>query len=684
MNDSPLSKFPLIRIAIPFSVGIMTGNSIPVPFWMPPAIACFGLLMFALLTLFSNAPERRIRIRPYFSLPLFTIAFALGWTTFVVHQPPQLNLTQVNGKVGYGTIESLQFKEQSMSMVVKLRNPHTQGSTILLTTRGCNYSLTEGDDIAFKLNLQKIGSTNMPGDTDYATILRRKGLLYTQHTATDAIVRYHHTASFDSKMANLRRYLKRSILSSGITSTAKHYIIALILGDKRYIDKQTKNEYAHAGLSHLLALSGLHIGIIMMLIWLILWPLDYYGLKKLRFLLSLGMVLLYDCLTGLPPSVVRATVMIGFTFATFIFGRKSSAINALMASAMIILVMSPISLYNAGFQLSFVTVIFILLFSPGNQVLSQKHKWANYFISLIAISVIATLATTALTAYYFQSISWAGVIANLFAIPVFTVFMGVAVVMILLSIMQVDIEMVNQVANGLVVYLNGVAKWVSTLPGTYIKEVYFSPLDVICYFICVVMLLLFITRRKWWYMNMGLVCCALGIFLHTLVANRLPSQGCVLPASFRNAPIIFYRQSTAWYWLPDDRYHTFDAEEFRIFHSGFFAKYGIDDFLEATDGIAIPQVAIHAPLAHISNRTFLVAGRNLWKRVRAGKKIDVDYCVITRHFNSTIEELQTLYRIKCVVIAGDVYQPNIPILAQQCKEKGIPIRDLRAHTLVID
>lgn len=684
MNPSPLSKFPLIRICLPFCGGIVLGNYCPaITLTGVLSIAFVGILLYVAMSIVCRTPDWRKAVRPYFFAPFFMMALALGWAAFLVHQPPTLPLAQLNGTVGYGTIENIEMKEQSSYMVVQLKNENARGSTIRLTTRGCNYLLCEGDDIAFKLALKPIGATHMPGDVDFASLLKRKGLIYSQNIDVDHVVKYGHTPSFMSRMAHLRRNLKNAVYASSISPTAKHYIIALILGDKKRIDRQTQNEYAHAGLSHLLALSGLHIGIIMTMIWLFLWPLDFYGMKKCRFVLSLIIVMLYDCLTGLPPSVVRATIMIGFSFATFIFGRKSLALNALLASALVILVFSPESLFNAGFQLSFITVFFILLLATNNPLLRTKHRWLSYFFSLIAISLIASIATSALTAYHFHSISWAGVLANLLSIPVFTLFMGVAVVIIMLAVVNVNIEIVNLVADAFVSYLHGVASFVSAIPGAYSKEVYFSLPDVAVYFVGALLIILFFKYRKWLYLNLAIALCALGIVLHTLAQNRIPREGCVLATSFHQAPIIFYHHSTAYYWVPDDHLHTFNPAEFRDYHSGFFAKHGITHFLEASDSTVIDNTVIHAPIAYISGKTFLVAGRKLWKCVQVGKKLDIDFCVITRHFNSTIAELQALYHIKCVVASGDVYEPNIPMLARQCKQHGIAFHDLRERTLVV-
>lgn len=684
MGSSPLSKIPITRIVVPFGGGIVLGNFFPsVPILATVLLAIIGCAISIIMSVLSHSPEYRIKVRPFSVIPIIIISLALGWTTYTIHQPVVLNLLQTNGKLGYGRIENIDFKERSMYMTVSMLNPHAQGSTILLTTKGCNYSLEEGDNVAFMVNLQRINNPNPPEDTDFALIQKRKGIIYQQHIDAKEVIKYSHTASFGSIMTQVRKRIIASIHRTTLSQETKHYIIALLLGDRKYIDQQTRNDYSYAGISHVLALSGLHIGIIMIFIWMLLWPLDYYQLKKLRFILSVVIVVFYDVLTGLPPSVVRATVMIAFTFATFIFGRKASAVNSLMASALLILAFSPESLFNAGFQLSFITVLFILILSPSNKQIKTKKKWLRYLIMLIVTSVIAMGATISLTAYYFHTISWAGFISNALILPIFPIFMGIAVLIILLACGGINIGALNHIADMLVSYANSLAEHISELPFSSSKEVYFSEYDVFFYFISIAFLTLFIKRRKWLYMNLCIASSAFAVVIHTLALNSFSSFGCVAFNSFEHTPIIFHQNGSAYYWTPDDG-NKFKPEDFRRQHSGFFATHGIDSFTEANDSSKIQNVAFRSPYARIFSHTILMAGNNRWKKITVEKKVNVDFCVITKHFNGTVEDLARLYNIKHIVISGNVYEPNVKKIITQCQHLDIKYQNLREKYVTIE
>lgn len=685
MGSSPLSKTPIVRITVPFCLGIVLGEHYPsVPIFFTLLTAIVGCILAIILRLLTTAPERRALVKPFFTLPIFVVSAALGWTTYIAHQPKELNLSLINGNIVHGRIESINFKERSMLMTIHMLSDHAQGSRVLLSTRGCNYTLKEGDDIAFKAHLHKIPHTRIPGDVDFALMKKRSGIIYQQHTASNKIIKYDSHISLLSSMAKARKRIENAINQTSLTVESKHFIIALLLGDRKYIDEQTHTQYANAGIAHVLALSGLHIGIMMSLIWLLLWPLDFYGLKKLRLILSVIIIIFYDILTGLPPSVVRATVMIAFSFATFIFGRKASVVNSLMTAALLILSFSPESLFNAGFQLSFTTVLFIVMTTPLFNRLKIKKQWLRYTFMLAVTSFIAMCATIPITAFYFHTISWASVISNMLVLPIFSIFMAVAALITLLACSGVNICMLNSVADMLTNYAEWIAKLISNIPFSHSKEVYLSEYDVVIYFFGITFLLLFFKQRKWLYMNLCIACCAGGLITHTLTLKEFSKCGCVVFNTYDCTPIVLFKNGVAYYWVPDDE-NEFDALTFRRQHSGFFAAHEINNFVAATDTSHIAGAAFHAPYARLFNTTFLVAAHAPWKRIPThGKKVNIDHCIVTKHFNGTVDDLARLYHIRNLTVSGNMFEPNIPIIASKCEQYGIKFHNLREGPIVID
>ena len=176
---------------------------------------------------------------------------------------------------------------------------------------------------------------------------------------------------------------------------------------------------------------------------------------------------------------------------------------------------------------------------------------------------------------------------------------------------------------------------------------------------------------------------AFAVVLHTLTLNSFPTSGCVAFNAYDCTPIVFYQDGNAYYWTPDDG-SKFKPEDFRRQHTGFFAAHGIDSFTEANDSSKIQNVALRSPYARIFSRTILLAGNNRWKKITGEKKVNINYCVITKRFNGTVEDLARLYNIKHMVISGNVYEPNTPNIIDQCRRLGIKCLNLREKSVVME
>lgn len=656
-----------------------------VPLAVVISIAILGLVMLAVMNAAFRTPERRILIRPFTMMPIVVMACALGWACYAVNQPREMALEQVNGKVGYGRIENLELKEQSMEMTVAMQSPHAEGCNVKITISGCNFNLQEGDHIAFVADFERIKNTNFPEDPDYALLQKRRGIIYKQHLEDPGVLHYHHTSSIWTAMTGARARIKGAIAKSGLNDETKHYIAALLLGDKKMLDQDMRTNYAAAGISHVLALSGMHIGIIMTMIWLLLWPLDYYGLKKLRFVLSVLIIVVYDMLTGMPPSAVRATIMIGFTFGTFIFGRKAVAVNSLLASALVILAFTPEALFDVGFQLSYTSVLAMLVLRPSRRGKGGGKRWVEDAKSLLGITVIATGATLALTAYYFHTISWMGVFTNVLIVPIFPAFMGVAVLITLLACAGIYVSWLNEIAEFFVSIFGKMAECVAGLPFSHAKEVYCNGTDVVVYFVAMALLAAFIRKKRWAYMSLCIGVCALGVVAHAAAVNGFSKKGCVMFSSFERTPLVIYQNGKAHYWLPRKERAEFDKAKFRRLHQGYFAAHSIDAFSEISDTAAIQNATIRSPFAIIFGKKILMAEPGKWrKEMPKGKKTHIDYCIIPRHFNGKIEDLHRLHHIGQVVISGSIHDKRARVIKTECTKLGLKYIDLKEQSLKIE
>lgn len=202
---------------------------------------------------------------------------------------------------------------------------------------------------------------------------------------------------------------------------------ALVTGDKSLIPRDLKNSYKNAGTMHVLALSGMHIGIIYTLLSKILFLIGTnYKKKYIKFTITVTILLSYAAMTGLSPSVLRATIMIILYNISTLTCRHSRKLLVLLLSALIIIVLDPKELFNIGFQLSFSAMIGIMYIFPiikEHYKLLFKNKFIDILFDITAISVSCQIATLPISYYYFKNLPDYYLLANLATLPIISAIM---------------------------------------------------------------------------------------------------------------------------------------------------------------------------------------------------------------------------------------------------------------------
>lgn len=255
-------------------------------------------------------------------------------------------------------------------------------------------------------------------------------------------------------------------------------IRALTLGDKSALGEELRMDYNAAGVSHVLALSGLHVGIIFMLLSFCLRPF-FSSLNGRRFseLLALLALWVFAFLSGFSPSIQRAVLMCTiYVFATLVSSDRSS-ISALFLAAMVMLCCNPFSLFDVGFELSFASMASILCFSPNSDKDTNYHsvrfpllkKCSEYLLGIVMVSIIAQGGTLPLTLHYFGRFPTCFLLSNLVIIPAVSVTMFAAVFWWLCSCLPFSWNFPGYLLNGCVHIMNRMAKAVANIPGCSIQ-----------------------------------------------------------------------------------------------------------------------------------------------------------------------------------------------------------------------
>ena len=282
--------------------------------------------------------------------------------------------------------------------------------------------------------------------------------------------------------------------SWGFDQDVQAVVSALTIGEKTDLTPELKAMYSAAGVSHVLALSGLHVGILSCILLWLFYPLTYlkHGRKILAFLV-VCLLWLFAFISGLSSSVVRAVVMYSlYTFASFCSEERFSGMHSLVLAAFLMLIYNPFFLFDISFQLSFTAVFSILAFYPlFSRWLCIKNCVLRYVWNTLSLSISAQLGTLPFILYYFGSFPTYFLLANL----VVVILAGGILMLTLVALCVASVPMVGSTVMTLLEWctsvLNESTRWVQQLDGSQITSVYLSSSQaclliavIICFYLC--------------------------------------------------------------------------------------------------------------------------------------------------------------------------------------------------------
>lgn len=302
------------------------------------------------------------------------------------------------------------------------------------------------------------------------------------------------------RMLQLRESLLER-LHTNLNDSGYPIIAAMTLGDKSNLSKETKQLFSQTGVSHVLALSGLHIGLIFFFLSILITPL--FPTIKSRRIAHAFIVIpiwMFVLLVGMPVSAIRSATMITIYAITTASGRGKVPFNTLCFAAVVILIVSPLSLFDIGFQLSFLSVAGIIvcypiLYETIDQQWLIKHGKTSKLWSMTCISVTAQLSTFPLVAYYFGTFSTYFLVANYVIVPLTTVILYITIIYFLAMPIAFLQHIIGMILSGIAWFMTAFLGYLSSLPGATISDLHPDKIEVSMLYLVVILFF------SWWNRN---------------------------------------------------------------------------------------------------------------------------------------------------------------------------------------
>lgn len=368
--------------------------------------------------------------------------------------------------------------------------------------------INKGDTLLLPSDWSPITNSGNPFEMDYKKFCGRKNVFYQQFLSPQQVVIY---ARKDKNSISIwdkaHEYCISSINTFIKDSTSNALLKAMIIGEEKDIDPNTREAYSDTGIIHIVSISGAHVAIIFAAIGFLFGLIKTKKHKWVKIFFSLAIIWLYVMLAGASTPALRAAVMFSILVLGNVSNQRANPMNQLFSTAFILLLIEPMWLFSIGFQLSFMAVISLIIFYPPlTSIFKPTNKIAHFFTNAIAASIAAEILVAPLVAYYFHSFPVMFIFANVLA----SLTMGAILVLGMLMILFAKISVIATVLSTIIIFISSIFhKGIYLLQQVNLnafKTIYLSALTVLFLYLLIASLVVTIGFKKKHFVWASLCC----------------------------------------------------------------------------------------------------------------------------------------------------------------------------------
>lgn len=518
------SEYPFMRYTLFFILGVLLypyGD-----FLGFGEIASLTITLFVIYLIFLSAshPRKPFRYQALFPVLAYALLISMGFLfTFLRDASKDPSHLLYHGQIdGYiGVVDGLDQPKPNTLANRVLVSAVRKDSTYLPATGEViiYHKLTEnlrpGEVLWIQGTPSVIPPPKNPNEFNYHRFLANQQI-YHSHFVDQRVERLGHQnhSPINNWILQLRSNIQDQMDRYIPTLHSNQIAKALLLGQNKYLDKEVSEAYITAGTMHVLAVSGLHVGIIYGFFFLFVKPYQLPGHKRVMYLSLLIMIIwTYALITGMSPSVLRAATMFTIMGLAQMKSRSPSIYNSLALSALILMVFDPYILYSVGFQLSYIAVFGIVLLQPKIAGWWQpKNSVSRYFWDITSVGIAAQLATFPISVHYFHVFPTYFMLSNLVAIPGAFLIMSAGIPFMLLSFVEPIALPLGKLVDYLIMVENRVMFSFQELPLARIEHIYLPPLEMVLVWSLIISMYMLSAknRRKYAYLSLILFCGLIG------------------------------------------------------------------------------------------------------------------------------------------------------------------------------
>ena len=676
------NKIPLFRLLIPFIIGIFT--SIFLSFSIPIYVVVI-LCLFLIASVFFKKYSQRwfFGFLSYFLFFLFGILIIqsqhyIDKDTYFANY----NSNYFEVKLLENVVEkpnSLKSEVEVLSCFVGTEKTLTVGKAIIYFKRdSLSEKLKYGDHILIKSNWEIVMGPTNPAQFNYKEFLKNKGIFHQTYLTSNcwSSTSFNSGLKIKSKSLFYREKTLQLLKNNNFSDEVLSVSSALLLGDKDLLDRETVLIYSSSGAMHVLAVSGLHVGIIFLAFSYFLFFLDKF--KNGKYLKAVLLILVlwgYALFTGMSSSVLRASTMFSFVIIGGVLQRKTNIYNTLAASAFLLMIINPLIIMQVGFQLSYIAVVGIVYLQPK---IYKLYYFENWFLDKIwiisSVSVAAQLATCPLGMYYFHQYPNYFLLSNLFVIPLGTIILNLALLMFVTSFIPAISEFLAAVVRYLVELLNLSVRWVDQLPYSLNLGIDISFMETVLIYLFLIIFLTSVVNKRFKQIQFSIFLMIVFMSFQIVEMKDCEQQRIIIIYDVPKATSIDFVDGTKCYfiatdWIAEDK----SKMRFNISHNRW--KLNIRNVTRISTSFEDDNFKLENNFLQFYDIKMCFLDETNYKN--NSNKGSVNYLIVEKGSDESLKSFLNAYTVDLIVFSSLLNQYEKKKMMNVCNDFNIVFHDIK-------
>ena len=551
------------------------------------------------------------------------------------------------------------YQNKYLANVIKVNDKPSSG-LILLNINKDSLPLSPlkvGDQLYSRGKIANVPTPRNPYQFDYGAYLKRKKVYGQLSISLDQLLLSQNKGGGIRVVAGrFRESVQNKLKTHPFTPDQLAIINALILGQRQGIESQMSKQYAAAGMMHILAVSGLHVGIILLLLRFVTRPIAGHTLRYIRSGLIILLIWGFAILTGLSPSVLRAATMFSFLEASTLFGSKKESGNALIASALVLLLFDPLLLYQVGFQLSYLAVLAILWIQPWlSNLLKIKNPILRLLWNTATVTTAAQLGVMPLSLFYFHQFPGLFLLSNILIIPLLGVLLSAGVIVVTLAGVEMLPDIVATSFGGIIDLLNAFIGWVAS------KEAFVFQHISISFFVMLGLYIVTITTinllKRYTYKNLIISGLSILLFTGIIVTEKITERA--------NQLIVFHKNKQTLIGIHANESLSLQTEDTLW---DFTKDTRINAMRDQTNFDTIVSNSLENIISFSGKKVLIIDSLGIYKI----DSFSPDFILLTQSPNINLERLIDKHPNASIIADGNNYKSDIDRWRVTCRKRKIP------------